>query len=674
MDAPPVSLAATPPMRLFRQHAGICAILILALAIRLWQLDRNGWGTEYYAAAVRSMLESGHNFFFNAFDPAGFVSIDKPPVAFWVQAISASLLGFSSFSLLLPQVLEGAAGILILYHLVHRRFGMNAALLAALVLALTPISVAVDRANNTDACLVLVLLLSGWAMTIAVERGRFGWLVTALALVGLGFNVKMLAACVVLPGFTALYLYGAPIGLMRRVLHLAGAGLIFAVVALSWCVAYDIAAPDSRPYVDSTTENSMLELAIGHNGAQRFLHRNRGERAPAINATAQTAPADANAAAPDPAAAQQRRQAIAALRQLDNPPAGPLRLANRHLAGQLLWLLPLALIGFGAGLRRFGVRRPLPPEAASLLLWFSWALTYGIVYSAADGIFHTYYLVTMAPPLAALTGIALVELWRRGWWLQAALAATAAWQAYIEAPYIGDLSAQNWRLWLFGLLLAGTILGALGLLARQPVLRRGALAVALVALLATPAAWALSTVIGQGYSVSAPAASIALLAKPGELTDLRPRFGGMMRDVPPELLLPYLEAHHGSETYLMATSNSRLAAPLIIKSGQPVMAMGGFTGANPILTVEQLAALVEQGQLRYVLIADPDLIDRAFNAQPIQAPLVDWVRSHGQAVDPMGWRGTPDPAPREANAGDNRRRRGGYAQSQLYDLRPEPTS
>jgi len=664
-------------MRLLRQHAGICAILILALAIRLWQLDRNGWGTEYYAAAVRSMLESWHNFFFNAFDPAGFVSIDKPPVAFWIQAASAWLLGFSSFSVLLPQVLEGAAGILILYHLVHRRFGMNAAVLAALVLALTPISVAVDRANNTDACLVLVLLLSGWAMTLAVERGRFGWLVAALALVGLGFNVKMLAACVVLPGFAALYLYGAPIGLVRRVLHLAGAGLVFAVVALSWCVAYDIAAPDSRPYVDSTTENSMLELAIGHNGVQRFLprfHRNRAE----AGAAPAAANPGANDAPADPAAAQQRRQAVAALRQLDNPPAGVLRLANRHLAGQLLWLLPLALIGFGAGLRRVGLRRPLAPEAMSLLLWFGWALTYGVVYSAADGIFHTYYLVTMAPPLAALAGIALVELRRRGWWLPVALAATAAWQAYIEAPYIGDLSAANWRLWLFCLLVAGTILGALGLLApfaRQPALRRGALAVALVALLATPAAWALSTVIGRGYSVSAPAATIALLAGPGELTELRPRFGGLTRDVPPEKLLPYLEAHHGSETYLMATANSRLAAPLIIASGQPVMAMGGFTGANPILSVEQLAALAGQGQLRYVLIADPDLIDRAFNAGPAQAPLVDWVRAHGQPVDPAEWRGPPDPAPQDpAPTPSSRRRRGGFAQSELYDLRPGPTS
>ncbi|MEI9987109.1 MAG: glycosyltransferase family 39 protein [Aliidongia sp.] len=360
-----MSQAATQPIGFLHRHAGIAAILVLALAIRLWQLDRNGWGTEYYSAAVRSMLESWHNFFFNAFDPAGFVSIDKPPIAFWIQTASSRLLGFCSFSLLLPQVLEGAAGILILHHLVRRRFGATAGLLAALFLALTPISVAVDRANNTDACLVLVLLLSGWAMTLAAERGSFGWLVAAMALVGLGFNVKMLAACVVLPGFAALYLYGAPIGFARRIVHLAGAGLVFAVIALSWCVAYDVAAPETRPYVDSTAENSMLELAIGHNGVQRFLPRLRRNR-PAAAARQAAAPApDASAETPpqsaDPAVAAQRRQAIGALRQLDNPPAGPLRLINRHLAGQVLWLLPLALIGFAAALRQSGLRRPLAP-------------------------------------------------------------------------------------------------------------------------------------------------------------------------------------------------------------------------------------------------------------------------------------------------------------------------
>jgi 4-amino-4-deoxy-L-arabinose transferase-like glycosyltransferase len=680
-----LSLAATQPIGFLRRHASIAVILVLALAIRLWQLDRNGWGTEYYSAAVRSMLESWHNFFFNAFDPAGFVSIDKPPVAFWIQAASARLLGFSSFSLLLPQVLEGAAGILILHHLVRRRFGATAGLLAALFLALTPISVAVDRANNTDACLVLVLLLSGWAMILAAERGSFGWLVAAMALVGLGFNVKMLAACVVLPGFAALYLYGAPIGFARRITHLAGAGLVFAVIALSWCVAYDLAAPETRPYVDSTAENSMLELAIGHNGVQRFLPRLRRNR-PAAAARQAAAPApDANTGTisppgADPAAAAQRRQAIGDLRQLDNPPAGPLRLANRHLAGQVLWLLPLALVGFAAALRQSGLRRPLAPDSASLLLWVGWALTYGVVYSAADGIFHTYYLVTMAQPLAALAGIAVVHLraraGRAAWLLPLAFAATAAWQAYIEAPYIGSDSSENWRLWLFVLLLGGSLLAVLGLTAAvrfrwtDPVrhyIRRGAIALALIALLATPTAWALSTVIGQGNNVSAPAATIALLAPSTELTDLRPRFG-TMRDVPPAKLLPFLEAHRQGEAYLMATANSRLAAPLIITSGQAVMAMGGFTGRDPILTPEELADLVGKNKLRYVLLAEPDLIDRAFNAQIVQAPLADWVRTHGKPVDPAEWRG-----PADAPAQPTPRRRGfGFAQAELYDLRPDP--
>ncbi|MGB8843388.1 MAG: glycosyltransferase family 39 protein, partial [Aliidongia sp.] len=428
------------------RHFALAAIVGLALGLRLWRLDRNGFGTEYYAAGVLSMLESWHNFLFNAFDPAGFVSVDKPPVALWIQAASAKLLGFSGFSLLLPQVLEGVASILVLYHLVRRRFGEAAGLLAALFLALTPISVAVDRTNNTDGCLVLVLLLAGWAMSLAVERGRLRWLIAALALVGVGFNVKMLAACVVLPGFAALYLYAAPIGLGRRIGHLAVAGIIFAAIALSWCVAYDLVAPDGRPYVDSTAENSMLELAIGHNGAERFLPRIRRARPTA-------APADA-------AAQADQRRAAGALRQyyrVDNPPIGPLRLFDRHLAGQMLWLLPMALIGLAAALRQAGLRRPLRPEVVSLLLWLGWALTYGIVFSVAGGIFHSYYLVVMAPPLAALAAIGVTQVrllaGQAAWLLPIALILTAGWQAYIELPYLGG---WDWRLWLFAGSIGGT--------------------------------------------------------------------------------------------------------------------------------------------------------------------------------------------------------------------------
>jgi 4-amino-4-deoxy-L-arabinose transferase-like glycosyltransferase len=138
----------------------LAAILLAAAALRGWDLGERGFITPYYLAGVRSMLESWHNFLFNAFDPAGFVSLDKPPVAFWIQTLSAKLLGFSASSVLLPQLVEGLCAIVLLYVLVRRRFGEFAGLVAALALALTPVAVAVDRSNNTESCLVLALLLA----------------------------------------------------------------------------------------------------------------------------------------------------------------------------------------------------------------------------------------------------------------------------------------------------------------------------------------------------------------------------------------------------------------------------------------------------------------------------------------------------------------------------------
>ncbi len=147
----------------------LATVLILALVLRLWGLDQNRWGNEYYTAAVRSMAINWHNFFYTAFDPAGFISIDKPPVALWLQVISVKLFGFHPLSILMPQVLEGIGSVWLLFHLVRRRFGASAALLAALFLAITPVWVAVNRTNNTDSCLLLVLLLATWTLMKAKE-------------------------------------------------------------------------------------------------------------------------------------------------------------------------------------------------------------------------------------------------------------------------------------------------------------------------------------------------------------------------------------------------------------------------------------------------------------------------------------------------------------------------
>src|SRR5215813_7120196 len=217
-----------PPLGL-----GLVAVLSTAAVLRLSRLDQNGFGNEYYTAGVRSMSQSWHNFLYNAFDPAGFISVDKPPVALWIQVASVKLFGFHALSVLVPQALEGVAAVVLLYHLVERRFGAAAGLLAALFLALTPVSVAIDRSSNTDSCLVLVLLLAAWAMLRAAEDGSRRYLLVSMALVGLGFNVKMLAAFVLLPALVAVYLLGTPFAWRRRLVDLAAGSVILAAVSLS---------------------------------------------------------------------------------------------------------------------------------------------------------------------------------------------------------------------------------------------------------------------------------------------------------------------------------------------------------------------------------------------------------------------------------------------------------
>src|SRR5712664_3089615 len=125
-------------------------VMLISILMNFYQLGQSGYANSYYAAGVRSMLDSLHNFFFVSLDPGGFVTIDKPPLGFWLQTISAKIFGFSAFSILLPQALAGVLAVLVLYILVRRHFGVVAGLLAALALAVSPISVVTDRNNTID--------------------------------------------------------------------------------------------------------------------------------------------------------------------------------------------------------------------------------------------------------------------------------------------------------------------------------------------------------------------------------------------------------------------------------------------------------------------------------------------------------------------------------------------
>src|ERR687887_1818389 len=258
-------LAAWPWPRL-----ALGAVLALAALLNFWQLDRLGYANTYYAAAVKSMLQSWHNFFFVSFDPGGFVSVDKPPLGFWIETASAKLFGFSGVSLILPEALAAVLSVAVLYRLVARIWGRGAGLLAALFLALTPISVVTARNNTIDSLLVLTVLLAAWAVAWAVETGKLRWLLLCAVLVGLGFNVKMLEAYLVVPAFGLLYLVAAPHRWTTRSWHVGVATLVLLVVSFSWAVAVDLTSANARPYVGSSGTNSAVNLALGYNGLQRL--------------------------------------------------------------------------------------------------------------------------------------------------------------------------------------------------------------------------------------------------------------------------------------------------------------------------------------------------------------------------------------------------------------------
>ncbi|HEX4716428.1 MAG TPA: glycosyltransferase family 39 protein, partial [Ktedonobacteraceae bacterium] len=413
------------PTRTWHRIA-LALIVVIAAFLNFFQQQQNGYGNQFYAAAVRSMLDSWHNFFFVAFDPAGFVTVDKPPLGLWIQTASAAIFGFSGFSLILPQSVAGILSVLVLYWLVRRKFGPVTGLLAALFLALTPISVAMNRDNNLDMLLVLFVLLATWAVSLAAETGRLRWLLLGALLIAFGFNVKTLEAYLVIPALGLLYLLTAPLSWRKRILHLVLATLILLIVSFSWIVAVDMVPASQRPYVDSTSDNSELSLTLGYNGIQRLLGTSQagGGSEPGTTGSGSTsAPPPTSPSRPSFPGRSSSGGGMA------NAPRGgtgngggtanlfsgggsasPLRFFNVDLGGQVSWLLPMAILGLLALLWQRRVSFPLDHRLQASVLWGVWLLTMGTFFSIAS-FFHTYYMVIIAPAIAALAAIGLLTLW-----------------------------------------------------------------------------------------------------------------------------------------------------------------------------------------------------------------------------------------------------------------------
>jgi 4-amino-4-deoxy-L-arabinose transferase-like glycosyltransferase len=643
------------------QRLGLGGVLLISIFMNFYQLGQNGFANFYYAAAIRSMLDNLHNFLFVAFDPGGFVSVDKPPLGFWLQAASAKIFGFTPFSIFLPQALAGVLSVWLLYYLVRRHFGVVAGLLAALALAISPISVLTNRNNTIDSTLVLVMLLGAWAVIRAAESGKFRWLLLCAVFVGLGFNIKMLEAYLVVPAYGLLYLLAAPRSIWVRIGHLALAALLMLTISLSWAVAVDLTPASSRPYVGSSQNNSEISLALGYNGIQRLLGQfgfggnNAGSNTNG-NTTRQFQPptssngtTNGNFPQPGSGGTGQAPQGSgngnpgqapqgtggnggggsSGMFNTGNP--GLLRLFNEPLGGQIVWLLPMALFGM---LALAWQRRPRPREdrqQQSLILWGTWLLTMAVFFSVAT-FFHQYYLSTFAPVICALFGIGVVVMWQdyrrsgwRGWLLPLALIVTALEQIHIIT------SNTSWGTWLIPFIaiscaIAAVILFAARLMPRLRLNSRilaSVLGIALLGLMLTSAVWSTIPVLAN------EAASLPVAGASGQSG-----FGAGGGSNVNTALINYLEAHKGNAKYLVAVVSSNEADSIILATNQPVIVLGGFSGSDPILTTNQLAALVKSGEVKYFLLNGTGSGGPGSNGQ---SALITWITQHAKVISSSQW-------------------------------------
>ncbi|MEU8138687.1 ArnT family glycosyltransferase [Streptodolium elevatio] len=481
----------------------LLGLLLLTGVLYIYSLGESGWANSFYAAAVQAGSESWKAMFFGSSDAANFITVDKPPASLWVMSLSARVFGMNSWSMLVPQALEGVAAVGLLYLTVRRRFGPAAGLVAGAVMACTPVAALMFRFNNPDALLVLLMVAAAYAVLRAQETASTKWLVWAGVFLGFGFLTKMMQAFVVVPAFAVTYLLFAPTGWWRRGRQLLAAGGALIASAGWWILTVELWPASSRPYIGGSQDNSILELTLGYNGFGRL----NGEETGSVGGGMVTFP---NGATPEAGNMPTIRGGWGE--------TGWDRMFNTENGGQIAWLIPAALALALAGLWVTRRRARVDGQRAAFVLWAGWLVTTLVVFSYMKGIFHAYYDVALAPAVGALVGMGGVLLWqkRRSWKAAVFLAATvagSAWWAYVLLDRTPDFHP-----WLrYAVLVAGG-LAAVALLATTRFAARtvavGAAGLTLTAILAAPVAYSVETA-KTPHEGSIPTAGPAGFGGPG---------------------------------------------------------------------------------------------------------------------------------------------------------------
>jgi 4-amino-4-deoxy-L-arabinose transferase-like glycosyltransferase len=641
----------------------VLVLLAVTLVLYLWDLGRNGYANDFYAAAVQAGTRSWKAFLFGSFDSSNFITVDKTPASLWVMEISARIFGFSSWSMLVPQALEGVASVAILYAAVKRWFGPAAGLLAGAVLALTPVAALMFRFNNPDALLVLLMTAAGYAVMRAIERGRTRWLVLAGVLVGFAFLSKMLQAFLVVPGFGLAYLWAGPVRLRRRLWQLAAAATGLVAGAGWWVLIAQLTPAADRPYFGGSTNNDILQLAIGYNG----LGRLDGTETGSVGWNSSSVGGGAGTSF--------------------GGPTGIFRLFSSEFGGQISWLLPAALLALVAllwvSLRASRTDR----TRAFALLWGGWLLLTSVIFSYMQGIIHPYYMVALAPAIAALVAVGAIALWQEslGWLGRGTVALGVAVTAWWSFELLDR--TPTWLPWLRWVIALAGVLAVIAIVAAGLVPARrlgravmlGPLGLSLIAGLAGPLAYSLDTV-NTTHTGSIPSAGPQLAGSfrgtggrgfpgggspgfpgrthaglggspggtgapggagfpggqgTGGTAPSSPRRaggkglaggGGLSGSTQVNsTLIKLLETDASKYKWIAATEGSQGAAPIeLATGGDAVVAIGGFNGTDPAPTLAEFESMVAKHEIHYYIGQGSN----SFGGGSGSSAIASWVSAH----------------------------------------------
>jgi 4-amino-4-deoxy-L-arabinose transferase-like glycosyltransferase len=587
-----VNIGDVPTVRPRWEIAALVGLLISTAVLYLWGLGSSGWANDYYAAATQAGTQDLTAWLFGSHDAGNAITVDKPPAALWVMALSGRLFGFNAFTMLLPQAVMGVGAVALLYAAVRRVSGPGSGLIAGAALALTPVAALMFRFNNPDALLVLLMVAAAYFVVRATETGRTTWMALAGCALGFAFLTKLLQAFLVAPGLALAFLVAAPIGMWQRVWKLLVGGAAM-IVSAGWYIALvELWPAGSRPYIGGSTSNSLLQLALGYNGIDRiagggFPAGGPGGGAPGGESGGHGGPGGAGN-----------------IFFGGSPGIG--RMFGQSMGTEVSWLLPAALIGAVAALWLTRKAARTDQLRASLLLWGGWLLVTAAVFSFMDGVIHPYYTVALAPAVAALMGISVRELWRvrdRLWSrvvLATMSAGTGVWAYFLLVRTPDWLPALRW------IVLAGSVIVAL-LLAVGAQRRGRAVAVlaagAILFGVAAPAAYAVETVAtahSGPVSTSGPSKGDPF-GHPGQGGPGGP--GGPGGQMAENGALAELVSGLDNR-WAAATIGSMGASRLELKTGASIMAIGGFTGSDDSPTLAQFKDYVADHEVRYFIAGE----------------------------------------------------------------------